>query len=232
MQDGVLGRLARFLVETDGVAPTVDEAVAHALTAVPCDWAVGAVTYPAAGRSPRFYTASDAQLLELVTEIATAAPSSPGRLALAEGHVVQVPDLALEARFGSYPQDMVARTPIRSVLALPLQLKDEVLGVMTLYSAEAGAFDAEAQARAGLLADFTAIAIEGALVEERADNLQAALGSSRVIGTAIGVLVERHRLPPAQAFEMLRSASQDTNRKLAVVAVELVRTGALPIRPC
>src|SRR5690242_2650983 len=56
MQDGVLGRLARFLVETDGVAPTVDEAVAHALTAVPCDWAVGAVTYPAAGRSPRFYT--------------------------------------------------------------------------------------------------------------------------------------------------------------------------------
>ncbi|WP_374969231.1 ANTAR domain-containing protein [Terrabacter sp. BE26] len=230
-KEELLGRLARFLVETDGIAPTVDEAVAHALTAVPCDWAVVAVTHHGAERAPRFYTASDRQLLEVVTEIAVAAPSSPGRLALMEGGVVHVPDLAAESRFGSYPQQMVTRTPVRSVLSSALQLRQEVLGVMTLYSAEADTFDAEARARASLVADYTAIAVEGAMVEERADNLEAALGNSRAIGTAIGVLVERHRITPAQAFEMLRSASQHTNRKLAVVAEELVRTGVLPTEP-
>jgi hypothetical protein len=224
----LLGTLARSLVETDGIAPTVDEAVAHALTSVPCDWAVVAVTYHGAERPPRFYTASDRQLLEVVTEIAVAAPSSPGRLALAEGGVVHVPDLATEPRFGSYPEQMVARTPVRSVLASALQLRHEVLGVMTLYSAQADTFDVEARARAALVADYTAIAVEGALVEERADNLEAALSNSRVIGTAIGVLVERHRITPAEAFERLRAASQNANRKLAVVAEELVRTGAMP----
>jgi len=230
-KDDLLGKLARFLVETDGIAPTVDEAVAQALTAVPCDWAVVAVTRQGAGRAPRFYTASDRALLEVVTEIAIAAPSSPGRLALAEGGVVHVPDLAAESRFGSYPQQMVARTPARSVLASGLQLRHEVLGVMTLYSAQTDTFDVEARARAALLADYTAIAIEGAMVEQRADNLEAALGNSRVIGTAIGVLVERHRITPAQAFDMLRYASQHANRKLAVVAEELVRTGAMPTHP-
>ncbi|GAA2032459.1 hypothetical protein GCM10009740_23190 [Terrabacter terrae] len=230
-KEELLGRLARFLVETDGMAPTVDEAVAHALTAVPCDWAVVAVTHHGAGRAPRFYTASDRQLLEVVTEIAVAAPTSPGRLALTAGGVVHVPDLAAESRFGSYPQQMVARTPIRSVLASALHVRQELLGVMTLYNAKADTFDVDARARAALVADYTAIAIEGAMVEERADNLEAALANSRVIGTAIGVLVERHRITPAQAFEMLRSASQNANRKLAVVAEELVRTGALPTEP-
>lgn len=226
--DEAIGHLARALAESDGVGPTIDQVVAHALVAVPCQWAVAAVTDPSDGRPPRFYSTSDPSLLEVVTQISVAATSSPGRQALLEKSIVHVPDLACETRFGSYPAEMLARTPIRSALALVLQLGDEELGVLTLYGSTAHAFDEAARARAALLADFAAIAIETGLARDLAGHLQVALGSSRVIGMAMGVLVERHRLTPEQAFDVLRTTSQNTNRKLADVASELALTGELP----
>jgi GAF domain-containing protein len=224
----VLHQVARALAESDGVGPTVDEVVAHALLLVPCDWAVAAVTQQVGDRPPRFYATSDPELLDLVASIAMAAPSSPGREALTERTVVHVPDLGDEPRFGSYPGEMLARTPIRSVLSLVLQLSDEVLGVLTLYGSRPHAFDESAVARARQLADYAAIAIDAGLVHDHAGNLQAALRSSRVIGMAMGVLLERHRLSPEQAFERLRALSQDSNRKLADIAEELTRTGEVP----
>ena len=47
---------------------------------------------------------------------------------------------------------------------------------------------------------------------------------------AMGVLMHQHRLSRAQAFDVLRAASQDSNRKLADIAVEVVDTGTLSIR--
>jgi transcriptional regulator with GAF, ATPase, and Fis domain len=229
--DEAIRRLARSLAETDGVGPTIDQVVAHALSAVPCQWAVAAVTDASNARPPRFYSTSDPDLLDVVTQISVAAPSSPGRQALTRKTIVHVPDMARESRFGSYPAEMLARTPIRSALALVLQLGDEVLGVLTLYGSTANSFDEADRARAALLADFAAIAVETGLARDLAGHLQVALGTSRIIGTAMGVLVERHRLTPEQAFEVLRTTSQNTNRKLADVARELTRTGELPDAP-
>jgi AmiR/NasT family two-component response regulator len=42
--------------------------------------------------------------------------------------------------------------------------------------------------------------------------------------------MQRHRLSREQAFDVLRVASQDSNRKLSVVASEVADTGTLDIR--
>jgi AmiR/NasT family two-component response regulator len=80
----------------------------------------------------------------------------------------------------------------------------------------------------------TAGALEaGAAISEAAaqiGQLHAALESREVIGQAKGILMERYRLTPDGAFELLARASQDTNVKLREVAAELCRTGALPGR--
>ena len=68
------------------------------------------------------------------------------------------------------------------------------------------------------------------LANDRARNLKLALESNREIGVAIGVLMHEHRLSQAQAFDVLRAASQDSNRKLADIALEVVDTGTLNIR--
>lgn len=64
--------------------------------------------------------------------------------------------------------------------------------------------------------------------DDRADNLQKALGSNRVIGTAVGILMTLDKITAEEAFSRLRATSQHSNRKLRDVADEVVFTGALP----
>lgn len=62
---------------------------------------------------------------------------------------------------------------------------------------------------------------------ETATNLRAALMSNRRIGTAIGILMASHKITDAAAFDLLRTASQRTHRKLHDIADEVVETGWL-----
>ncbi len=48
----------------------------------------------------------------------------------------------------------------------------------------------------------------------KADNLQAALETRAVIEQAKGVLIERYKVTPDQAFRLLAVASMNANRKL------------------
>ncbi len=58
-----------------------------------------------------------------------------------------------------------------------------------------------------------------------AEELQRALVTSRQIGMAMGILMERHRLTAEQAFDHLRDVSQRRNVKLRNVAEQLIYTG-------
>ncbi len=60
------------------------------------------------------------------------------------------------------------------------------------------------------------------------ENLQAALVNSRVIGAAVGVLIERNGLTYDDAFAILCETSQNLNIKVREIAEQLLYTGALP----
>lgn len=85
---------------------------------------------------------------------------------------------------------------------------------------------------ADLLAQAFALAVDRVVAAEQAAdreaNLQVALESHRLIGQAVGILVERHRLPPHLAFERLRAASQNRNLKLRELARRMIETGLEP----
>jgi signal transduction histidine kinase/DNA-binding response OmpR family regulator len=66
--------------------------------------------------------------------------------------------------------------------------------------------------------------------QDRATQLRNALESNRIIGTATGILMAAHRLDGAQAFRLLVSGSQHSNRKLRDIASVVTSTGALPLR--
>jgi hypothetical protein len=57
------------------------------------------------------------------------------------------------------------------------------------------------------------------------ENLEAALERRTTIGQATGLVMERFGLPAEIAFEVLRRLSQERNRKLYDIAVELVSDG-------
>ena len=72
---------------------------------------------------------------------------------------------------------------------------------------------------------------EGLISTERAEHLEVALQTARMIGAATGIVMTRHGVNEARAFEVLKKASQDSNRKLRLVAEEVVLTGDVPGLP-
>ena len=121
---------------------------------------------------------------------------------------------------------------VRSVLSQRLHLSGDlgIIAGLNIYSDAADAFDEHARAIGLVLATHGGLLLNTMLANDRVRNLQRALGSNREIGVAIGVLMHEHRLSQTQAFDVLRAASQDSNRKLADIAVEVVDTGTLNIR--
>jgi len=106
----------------------------------------------------------------------------------------------------------------------------EPVAGLNIYSDATDAFDERARATGLVLATHGGLLMNTMLANDRVRNLQRALASNRQIGVAIGVLMLEHRLTQAQAFDVLRAASQDSNRKLTDVAIEVIDTGTLNIR--
>lgn len=71
------------------------------------------------------------------------------------------------------------------------------------------------------------VAVHDDLVAQEA-HLKLAIESHRMIGHAVGVLMERHRVTADQGFAMLRQASLDRTIKLREIARRVRETGLEP----
>lgn len=112
---------------------------------------------------------------------------------------------------------------VRSVLALPLTAaKGRTVGVLNVYGAEGRPFTDTEVLIGRLLAEQAAIVLDNALafaeVHQTNGHLLRAVDTRDVIGQAKGVLMARQGCTPDEAFEVLRQASQRTNRKLVEIA--------------
>jgi len=142
------------------------------------------------------------------------------------GEPVSVP--ALETQAQRWPQFVEAAraTGYRSVHALPLRLRRQVLGALNLFGAEAGELSPTATQLGQALADMATITIlqERALRESEqiARQLQVALVSRVVLEQAKGVLAERGDLDMDDAFLVLRKYARDQKRRLHDVSRGIV----------
>ena len=66
-------------------------------------------------------------------------------------------------------------------------------------------------------------------LQETVAQLEHALTVRVRVEQAIGVLAERHRLRPRQAFELLRSAARSRGRRVLEVAGEVVDSASNPL---
>jgi hypothetical protein len=66
-----------------------------------------------------------------------------------------------------------------------------------------------------------------AALRTKAENLEIALRSSREIGIAIGIVMSNHKVTETVAFDMMRTVSQRTNRKIRDVVADVLEQGCL-----
>jgi len=144
--------------------------------------------------------------------------------------VVVTGDVGSDERWPAYGPRCVAETGIRSMLCLRLPISGDDYAGMNFYSDQVDAFGDDDVAAGSMLIPFAALVLEARLRHEDVGHLRTALETSRVIGTAVGVLMAAHRISQDAAFDVLRRASMDLNRKLREVAEEVTFTGDLPER--
>jgi len=120
----------------------------------------------------------------------------------------------------------VGRLGVHSVLSLPLLAADESFGAMNVYAHRRDAFDDNAARIGELFASPAAIAVQNAQILQQAKRLaaglQAAASSRAMIDQALGIIRSRSGCSSDEAYERLRTMSQNRNTKLVVVAKTLV----------
>lgn len=134
-------------------------------------------------------------------------------------------DLEHDTRWAIAGPRGISETPIRSLVGFHLELDNQSLGALTLYSNEAEFFTAPLVELASVYADHAAIALGMAAEHAQVVNLTTALESNRNIGTAMGIVMVQYGVEQAVAFDLLRIASQRANRKLRTLADEIVAGG-------
>jgi transcriptional regulator with GAF, ATPase, and Fis domain len=158
------------------------------------------------------------------------------------GQPVQVPDLgAATARWPRFAPAAV-QAGFTAVQALPMRLREQVIGALNLFRVSPGVF-AAADVRVGqALADVATIGLLNERSMRRSDTLneqlQTALNSRVVIEQAKGKLAERLGVDMDQAFNLLRDFARARNHRLSELSqafvdgtenlIGLTRTRPLP----
>ena len=121
-----------------------------------------------------------------------------------------------------------------AVQALPMRLREQTIGALNLFNTEPGPLDEATIALGQALADAATIGIvhQRAMARHEviAEQLQAALNSRIVIEQAKGFLAERLGVTVEEAFVTLRDYARSHNRKLTVVADQVI-SGQLRLAP-
>ncbi len=173
---------------------------------------------------PATVTSSDAAAARF-DEVQYGHDEGPCLTAMRAGKIVLIDDLATDERFGSYRPHALA-LGVRSSLSLPLDGGANAVGALNLYSRRTHAFGPAEQAEARRFADEASraltLAVRFAHHIEITDQLKNALTSRAAIDQTIGIIMGQNRCDADTAFALLRTASQNRNVKLRVVAHEII----------
>ena len=228
-----LGELASLMLATPNVRDLLDNLARLA---------AGILTPPAScgitlqeDHATMTVASSDALAAQL-DEVQYGQDSGPCLETLRTGKTVAVNDMATEHRWGAYPAHALGYG-VRSSLSSPVSVNGDTRGALNLYATTTNAFGPEQRERAQIFAVQTSTALTVAHRQARqtqlTDQLREALASRAVIDQALGILMAQLRCDSDTAFTILRTTSQNANRKLREIAAEIVQatSGQEPGRP-
>lgn len=163
--------------------------------------------------------AAAGDLVQTLDDLQYSLSEGPCVDSLHESNVVLAPNIRNDRRWPRYVPQAV-ELGLKSQLAVKLYLDSAgTIGRLNLYSTLSEELHPEAETLADVFAAHAAIALDHA--HER-ETLNEALQTRKVIGQAIGLLMERYQMNEDRAFAFLVRASSHANTKLRDIAQELV----------
>jgi GAF domain-containing protein len=233
----VLVRLQHLLLESDGLDEFLQDLVTVAATALPVPVHCS-ITLSGENRSQPYTAAASDERVDLFDQRQYEVGEGPCLETLRSGTPHRISDVDEEERFGSFPE-LARENGMRSMLALPLvPPRQQVAGVLNMYSTERGSFTPEVREQAAVFAGHASgalgVALKFAGQLRFSLDLQTAIASRTVIDQALGIVMVQESCSAEKAFEILTRASQHRNVKLRDLAAEIVtKVGGEPpsVRP-
>ena len=165
------------------------------------------------------------QLVEDLDSIQYQVGEGPCLSSIQEQGSFQIDDMCADTIWPDFSA-RACKLGVGGLMAFVLKVSDDSLGALNLYSRWPNSFHPEDRVTGALFATYAAIALANAQTHardvERVSELEHGLATRDVIGTALGIIMERDRRTSTQAFEFLRGESQRRNEKLRTIAAEIV----------
>jgi hypothetical protein len=223
--------MARYLYEADNFEDVLTRIVETAVSTVSgCDMASITIREGAETFRTLAFTHAAARAVDQAQYQAHEGPC----LDAVEAAIVHTPSFP-DPRWPTLarrPADSGVEAVVSYRLAAPGRIaEDFIAGSLNTYAGVPHAYDDEAQEIGLILAAHVSVGMravrEREAFERLGRQLHEALSSRDVIGQAKGILMERLRITPEDAFDTLRRSSQRLNVKLREVAEKLAETGEL-----
>ncbi len=145
--------------------------------------------------------------------------SVSGRAVLEKRHLV-VADVAKDPQY-TYP-DIARKENLRSLLVIPMMIKDKPIGVLNCYTSEVHAFTEEEIHLLQAVANQAAIAIEHTRAIEKALAAEEALEARKMIERAKGILMKHQELSEEASFRLIQRQAMDRRKSMKEVAEAII----------
>lgn len=216
-------QFARAVQQHEDPEKTLAEIVRSAVALIPgCDEASISVVV---GRRTVMSHAPSGELPRIVDALQESLGQGPCLAAAYEQETIRVADMASETRWPEFTPAALA-AGAAGMLSFQLFVEGDNLGALNLFSRTPGAFDDESEHIGLMFAAHAAVAYAAA---QKMAGMSRVVESRQLIGQAQGILMQRHKLTPDQAFALLARVSQHRNTKLREVAEGLVLSGRLDV---
>lgn len=144
---------------------------------------------------------------------------------LAQQDAVSSEDLVGDGRWPRWGRWVHDNLGVQSMLGFQLFTTSKSYGALDMYSDRQGGFDAHDRIIGLALAAHAAVAVASS---HELEHLNIAVANRTIVGQAEGILMERYDLDADRAFAILVRVSQAENRRLNLIAEELISTRQTP----
>lgn len=140
--------------------------------------------------------------------------------AVKEKRPVTVLDVTKDPKY-KYPK-IARKEGICSMLAVPMMIKDKVIGVVNVYTTVEHNFSSEEIKLLQSIANQSAVAIENTKLMQEAISAREALETRKLIERAKGILMKELGIDEDKAYKIIQRKSMDTSKPMREIAEAIV----------